>query len=38
MVFVDTFGVERIREVFINISPELMEYLTYGTTCRSSRP
>jgi branched-chain amino acid transport system permease protein len=30
VVFVDTFGVERIREVFINISPELMEYLTQG--------
>ncbi|MEZ0234230.1 MAG: branched-chain amino acid ABC transporter permease [Actinomycetota bacterium] len=32
VVFVDTFGVERIREVFINISPELMEYLTQGRT------
>ena len=30
VVFVDTFGVERVREVFINISPELMEYLTQG--------
>ena len=30
VVFVDTFGVEKIREVFINISPTLMEYLTRG--------
>jgi len=30
VIFVDTFGVERIREVFINISPVLMDYLTQG--------
>ena len=30
VVFVDTFGVERIRAVFLNISPTLMEFLTGG--------
>ncbi|MGZ8629675.1 MAG: branched-chain amino acid ABC transporter permease [Actinomycetota bacterium] len=30
VVFVDTFGVERVRAVFLNISPTLMEYLTRG--------
>jgi branched-chain amino acid transport system permease protein len=30
MVFVDTFGVERVRAVFLNISPTLMDYLTGG--------
>ena len=30
VVFVDTFGVERIRAVFLNISPTLMEFLTRG--------
>jgi branched-chain amino acid transport system permease protein len=30
VVFVDAFGVDRIREVFINISPTLMDYLTAG--------
>ena len=32
VVFVDAFGVERIREVFVNISPALMEYLLSGRT------
>ncbi len=32
VVFVDIFGVERVREVFINISPDLMEYLLSGRT------
>ena len=27
VVFVDSFGVERVREVFLNISPVLMDYL-----------
>ena len=30
VVFVDTFGVERIRAVFLNFSPSLMDYLTGG--------
>jgi branched-chain amino acid transport system permease protein len=30
VVFVDFFGVDRIRAVFLNISPTLMEYLTQG--------
>ncbi len=30
VVFVDAFGVERVRAVFLNISPTLMEYLTRG--------
>ena len=30
MVFVDFFGVDRIRAVFLNISPTLMDYLTQG--------
>jgi branched-chain amino acid transport system permease protein len=30
VIFVDAFGVERIRTVFINISPVLMDYLTAG--------
>ena len=30
MVFVDAFGVERIRAVFLNISPALMDYLNGG--------
>jgi branched-chain amino acid transport system permease protein len=30
VVFVDVFGVERIRAVFLNVSPTLMEYLTQG--------
>lgn len=30
VVFVETFGVERIRAVFLNISPTLMEFLTRG--------
>jgi branched-chain amino acid transport system permease protein len=30
VIFVDAFGVERIRRVFINISPVLMDYLTAG--------
>jgi branched-chain amino acid transport system permease protein len=30
VVFVDFFGVERIRAVFLNISPTLMDYLTQG--------
>ena len=30
VVFVDVFGVERVRAVFLNISPTLMEYLTRG--------
>ncbi len=30
VVFVDVFGVERVRAVFLNISPTLMEYLTQG--------
>ncbi len=32
VVFVDAFGVERIRQVFLNISPALMEYLLSGRT------
>ena len=32
VVFVDAFGVERVREVFLNISPVLMEYLLSGRT------
>ena len=32
VVFVDSFGVERVREVFLNISPVLMEYLLSGRT------
>ena len=32
VVFVDAFGVERIREVFVNISPALMDYLLSGRT------
>ena len=32
VVFVDTFGVDRVREVFLNISPVLMEYLLSGRT------
>jgi len=32
VVFVDTFGVERVRAVLLNVSPTLMDYLT------SSRP
>ena len=30
VVFVDTFGVEAVRAVFLNISPTLMDYLTSG--------
>ena len=30
VVFVDAFGVERIRVIFFNISPTLMDYLTGG--------
>ena len=30
VVFVDTFGVERVRGVFLNVSPTLMDYLTGG--------
>ncbi|HEY5860666.1 MAG TPA: branched-chain amino acid ABC transporter permease [Actinomycetota bacterium] len=30
VVFVEAFGVERIREIFLNISPALMDYLTGG--------
>ncbi len=30
VVFVDTFGVERVRVVFLNVSPTLMDYLTCG--------
>ena len=32
VVFVDAFGVERVREVFLNISPALMDYLLSGRT------
>ena len=32
VVFVDAFGVDRVREVFLNISPVLMEYLLSGRT------
>ena len=32
VVFVDSFGVERVREVFLSISPVLMEYLLSGRT------
>jgi len=30
VVFVDAFGVERVRSVFLNVSPVLMDYLTSG--------
>lgn len=30
VVFVDSFGVERVRAVFLNVSPTLMDYLTSG--------
>ena len=30
VVFVDTFGVERVRAVLLNVSPTLMDYLTSG--------
>jgi branched-chain amino acid transport system permease protein len=32
VVFVDSFGVDRVREVFLNISPVLMDYLLSGRT------
>jgi branched-chain amino acid transport system permease protein len=32
VVFVDAFGVDRVREVFLNISPVLMDYLLSGRT------
>jgi branched-chain amino acid transport system permease protein len=30
VVFVDVFGVERVRAIFLNISPTLMDFLTAG--------
>ncbi|HVF06972.1 MAG TPA: hypothetical protein VNC60_00180, partial [Actinomycetota bacterium] len=30
VVFVETFGVERVRAVLLNVSPTLMDYLTGG--------
>ena len=30
VVFVDTFGVERVRPVLLNVSPTLMDYVTGG--------
>jgi len=32
VIFVDAFGVERVRGVFINVSPAMMEYVTFGQT------
>jgi branched-chain amino acid transport system permease protein len=32
VIFVDAFGVDRVREVFLNISPVLMDYLLSGRT------
>ena len=29
-VFADAFGVERIRQVFLNVTPELIEFVTFG--------
>ena len=30
VVFVDAFGVDRIRAIFLNVSPALMEFVTFG--------
>ena len=32
VMFVDLFGVDRIREVFLNVSPALMEFVTFDRT------
>jgi branched-chain amino acid transport system permease protein len=30
IVFVDWFGLDRIREVFVNVSPDLLDFLSFG--------
>lgn len=30
VLFVDAFGVDRVRQVFLNVSPALMEFVTFG--------
>jgi branched-chain amino acid transport system permease protein len=30
VVFADAFGVERIRQVFLNVTPDLIEFVTFG--------
>ena len=30
VLFVDSFGVDRVRQVFLNVSPGLMEFVTFG--------
>ncbi|MGZ8577991.1 MAG: branched-chain amino acid ABC transporter permease [Actinomycetota bacterium] len=30
VLFVDAFGVDRVRNVFINVSPAMMEFVTFG--------
>jgi branched-chain amino acid transport system permease protein len=30
VIFADAFGVERIRQVFLNVTPDLIEFVTFG--------